>query len=110
MIFQDDFLAKTTSLEDAMKYFVYSDAKWMATGCNHRVDATGKVIWDHFPRFIPSELFDAQNSLGCPSVIYTKANSIQFDLIFFTESLNEETFELAKGKNNNILYVILLYY
>jgi hypothetical protein len=79
ILFQDDFLKDNRSLENAMKYFVYSGADWMATGCNHRVEESGNIYWEHFPRFIRGQLFEALNSLGCPSVIYTKANSIRFD-------------------------------
>jgi hypothetical protein len=79
ILFQDDYLAEADSLERAMKFFVFSKASWMATGCNHREEETGKVYWEHYPTFVKDQLFDALNSLGCPSVIYVKTNEFRFD-------------------------------
>jgi len=79
ILFQDDYLAEADSLERAMKFFVFSKASWMATGCNHREEETGKVYWEHYPTFVKDQLFDALNSLGCPSVIYVQANEFRFD-------------------------------
>jgi glycosyltransferase involved in cell wall biosynthesis len=79
ILFQDDYLSQADSLERAMKYFVFSEASWMASGCNHRIEETGKVYWNHYPVFKEDQLFDALNSLGCPSVIYVRANEFRFD-------------------------------
>lgn len=79
ILFQDDYLSNANSLERGMKYFVFSKASWMASGCNHRIDETGKIYWNHYPVFKENQLFDALNFLGCPSVIYVRANEFRFD-------------------------------
>lgn len=79
ILFQDDYLSQAESLERAMKYFVFSKASWMATACNHREEETGTFYWEHYPIFVKDQLFVALNSLGCPSVIYVKANEFRFD-------------------------------
>jgi hypothetical protein len=79
ILFQDDYLKDSNSLERAMKYFVYSKASWMATGCDHYVEESGEIYNNHYPKFIKGQLFEALNSLGCPSVIYIKANDVRFD-------------------------------
>jgi glycosyltransferase involved in cell wall biosynthesis len=78
-LFQDDFLAHDKSLEYGMKFLVWSKAGWIASACNHRDDKTEKIYWNHFPKIVDGELFNAVNSLGCPSVLYLKKTNVRFD-------------------------------
>jgi glycosyltransferase involved in cell wall biosynthesis len=78
-LFQDDFLAHDKSLEYGMKFLVWSKAGWVASACNHRDDKTEKIYWNHFPKIVDGELFNALNSLGCPSVLYFKKTDVRFD-------------------------------
>jgi glycosyltransferase involved in cell wall biosynthesis len=78
-LFQDDYLAHDRSLEKGMKYLVWSRKDWIATACNHRNDKTGDFFWNHYPRIVNGEIFNALNSLGCPSVMYFKKTDIRFD-------------------------------
>lgn len=80
IIFQDDSLSDEGALERAVKYFVYSGAKWMANGCNHREISTGRIYHNHYPVFVQGALYTGVNSLGCPSVITLCKNSIRLDV------------------------------
>jgi glycosyltransferase involved in cell wall biosynthesis len=78
-LFQDDFLAHPNSLEWAMKFFLHSGKNWLASACNHRKDETNEIGWNHYPRITKGELFEALNSLGCPSVTYMRKSDVRFD-------------------------------
>jgi len=78
-LFQDDFLADDSAMERAGKYFAWTGASWMATGCNHRDDSDGRIVHNHYPEFRKDQLFEAINTLGCPSVIMLKKNDLRFD-------------------------------
>jgi glycosyltransferase involved in cell wall biosynthesis len=78
-LFQDDYLAHSKSLEWAMKYLIYSKSNWLVTACNHRKDETNEIGWNHYPKIVKGELFEALNSLGCPSVTYMKKSDVRFD-------------------------------
>jgi glycosyltransferase involved in cell wall biosynthesis len=78
-LFQDDYLAHDRSLELGMKFLIWSKKGWLATACNHRDDKTEKIFWNHYPKIVERELFNALNSLGCPSVLYFKKTDVRFD-------------------------------
>lgn len=78
-LFQDDFLAHPNSLEHGMKFLIWSKCNWIATACNHRDDKSNKIFWNHYPKIVEGELFNALNSLGCPSVMYFKKTAVRFD-------------------------------
>jgi hypothetical protein len=63
-----------------MKFFLHSGKNWLASACNHRKDETNEIGWNHYPRIIKGELFEALNSLGCPSVTYMRKSDVRFDL------------------------------
>jgi len=78
-LFQDDFLSHENSLLYGMQFLIWSRKSWVATACNHREDSTNRIYHNHYPRIIQGELFNALNSLGCPSIMYLKKSDIRFD-------------------------------
>lgn len=83
MLFQDDFLYDTNSLETIHKSIKrYEDRSWFLTACVHTKDA--ETMYDKMVPFYHHRIHEGANTISCPTVLTVKNE----DPILFDESLN----------------------
>lgn len=82
ILFQDDFLYNSSSLEFTYHFIIENDVRWMVTAFFHSDDGINM----HSP-LIPvwnDNIWTGNNSIGCPTGICIKNE----DILFFDENLN----------------------
>jgi glycosyltransferase involved in cell wall biosynthesis len=84
MLFQDDFLYDTDSLEIIFDSIAENqDKDWFITACVHTDDCI--TMYDRMTPYYHNRIYAGVNTISCPSVLTVKN---QEDLPMFDESLN----------------------
>ena len=84
MLFQDDFLYDTDSLQAIFDSVVDNqDKDWFITACCHTDDCI--TMYDRMTPYYHDRIYAGVNTISCPSVLTVRNN---LDLPMFDESLN----------------------
>lgn len=77
ILYQDDYLADVTSLQEIVTAFDPND-RWLVAGCAHTTDG---IEWQrpHYPRY-NNEMIKGENTIGSPSVLTVRNDGhLKFD-------------------------------